>query len=93
MHHLSMSILSAVVDDGRVVVSYKLGMADGITLYSRREGETEFSPLAEDEPAPFIDDRPKLDPHQPEVRRYRAVLLYSGEENRLMSNEVVLTVP
>lgn len=93
MHHLSMSILSAVVDGGRVVVNYKLGMADGITLYSRRDGETEFSPLAEDEPAPFIDDRPKLDPHQPEVRRYRAVLLYSGEENRLLSNEVVLTVP
>ena len=93
MHHLSMSILTAVVDDGRVVVSYKLGMADGITLYSRRDGEPDFSPLAEDEPGPFIDDRPKLDPNQPEVRRYRAVLLYSGEENRLLSNEVVLTVP
>lgn len=44
MHHLSMSILTAVVDDGRVVVSYKLGMADGITLYSRRDGEPDFSP-------------------------------------------------
>ena len=93
MHPFSMSILSAVVDNGRVVVSYKLGLADGITLYSRRDGEADFSPLAEDEPGPFIDDRPKLNPHAPETRRYRAVLLYSGEENRLMSNEVVLTVP
>ncbi|MFN0129110.1 MAG: hypothetical protein ACKV19_20760 [Verrucomicrobiales bacterium] len=93
MHPFSKSILSAAVDGGRVVVSYKLGLADGITLYSRRDGEADFSPLAEDEPGPFIDDRPKLNPHQPETRRYRAVLLYSGEENRLMSNEVELTLP
>jgi hypothetical protein len=93
MNPFGLSILSAVVDDGRVVVHYKLGLADGITLYGRREGEAEYMPLAEDEPGPFIDDRPKLDPDRPEVRRYRAVLLYSGEENRLMSNEVVLTVP
>lgn len=93
MHPFSMSILSAVVDNGRVVVSYKLGLADGITLYGRRAAEPDFSPLVEDEPGPFIDDRPKLNPHEPEIRRYRAVLLYSGEENRLMSNEVVLTLP
>ncbi len=93
MHPLSKSILSAVVDGGRVVLDYKLGLADGITLYSRRDGEPDFSPLAEDEPGPYIDDRPKLNPDAPETRRYRAILLYSGEENRLMSNEVVLTVP
>jgi hypothetical protein len=93
MNPLSSRILTAVVADGRVVVSYQLGLADGITLYSRRDGEADFSPLAEDEPGPFIDDRPKLDPHLPETRRYRAILLYSGEENRLLSNEVVLIVP
>ena len=93
MHPLSTRILSAALDNGRVVLSYRLGMADGITLYSRRAGEPDFSPLAEDDPGPVIDDRPKLNPHQPETRRYRAVLLYSGEENRQMSNEVVLTVP
>ena len=93
MHPLSTRILSAALDNGRVVVSYTLGMADGITLYSRRAGEPDFSPLSEDDPGPVIDDRPKLNPHQPETRRYRAVLLYSGEENRQMSNEVVLTVP
>lgn len=93
MHPFSSRILSAVIDNGRVVVSYQLGLADGITVYSRRDGEADFSPLAEDEPGPVIDDRPKIDPHQPETRRYRAVLLYSGEENRLMSNEVVLILP
>ena len=58
MHPFSKSILTAVVEGERVVVSYKLGLADGITLYSRRDGETDYSPLAEDEPGPFIDDRP-----------------------------------
>ncbi len=93
MHALSSRILSAAVQNGRVVVSYHLGLAEGITLYGRRGGEPDFSELAEDQPAPFIDDRPKLKPNEPEERRYRAVLLYSGEESRLLSNEVVLTVP
>ena len=93
MHPFSSRILSAVVEDGRVVVSYQLGLADGITLYSRRDGEADFFPLAEDEPGPVIDDRPKMIADQPETRRYRAVLLYSGEENRFLSNEVVLTLP
>ncbi len=93
MHPLTLSVLSAAVENGRVVIRYQLGLAEGITLYSRRAAETEFTPLAEDEPGPFIDERPKLDPRAPEIRRYRAVLLYSGEENRLLSNEVVLTVP
>ena len=93
MDPLTLSVLSAAVENGRVVIRYQLGLAEGITLYSRRAGETEFTELAEDEPGPFIDDRPKLDPQAPEIRRYRAVLLYSGEENRLLSNEVVLTVP
>ena len=60
MHPFSMSILSAVVENGRVVVSYKLGLADGITLYGRRAAEPDFSPLVEDEPGPFIDDRPNF---------------------------------
>ena len=93
MHAFSSRILSAAVQNGRVVVSYQLGMAEGITLYGRRGTEEEFSELAEDQPAPFIDDRPKLVPGQPEERHYRAMLVYDGEESRLLSNEVVLTVP
>jgi hypothetical protein len=69
---------------------YKLGMADGITIYGRRGAESEFTPLGEDDPEPFVDDRPKLNPDGPELRHYRAVLLYSGEENRQLSE--ILTV-
>lgn len=87
------SVLSGRLVDGKVVLSFQMGMADGITIFGRRGNEPDFAPLWEDDPSPFVDDRPKLNPDQPELRRYRAVLTYSGEENRQMSNEVVVTVP
>jgi hypothetical protein len=40
-----------------------------------------------------LDTRPKLDPQHPEKRHYRAILRYSANETRLLSNEVVLTLP
>jgi hypothetical protein len=86
-------ILDGFLQDGKVVLQFRLGMAEGITIYSRRGPETEFSQLTEDEPAPVVDARPKLDPDAPETRRYRAVLLYSGEESRKLSNEIEIVVP
>ena len=56
--------------------------------------EKEFIAIEDDtEHECVVDDRPKLDPERPEVRRYFAMLLYGGEETRHKSNEVVLTVP
>lgn len=93
MNPYSNHILSAALENGRVVLRYQMGLAEGITLYCRRGQEPDFTEFADDEPSPLVDDRPKLDPTQPETRHYRAVLLYSGEENRQMSNEVALTLP
>jgi hypothetical protein len=84
--------LSAFLHEGTVVLNFHLGIADGITLLSRRGSETDFTALAEDEPPPVIDSRPKLDPGRPEIRRYRAIFRYSGHECRVLSNEVVLTL-
>lgn len=86
-------ILEAILRDGNVWLSYQLGIADGITLFSRRGLEAEFTALADDEPAPVIDARAKLDPHLPETRHYRAILRYSADEIRRFSNEIVMTVP
>jgi len=93
MTSLGKSVLDGKIEDGKVVLNYRLGMAEGITIFSRRGSEPDFSPLAEDEPGPIIDARPKLNPHAPEKRQYRAVLLYSGEESRKLSNEIEVTVP
>jgi hypothetical protein len=86
-------ILSGILTDGTVLLNYRLGLADGITVLSRRGTEPDFAPLAEDEPAPVIDARPKLEAAGPEVRRYLAILRYSANEVRQLSNEIVLVVP
>ena len=86
-------ILRAILHDGKVWLSYRLGLADGITLLSRRDFEAEYSAIADDEPAPVVDARPKRDAHHPETRYYRAVLRYSADEIRKFSNEIVLTLP
>lgn len=85
-------ILTGRVEGGRAVLCCRRGMADDLTIYSRRDGEPEYTALDQDGEE-VVDDRPKLDPRRPEVRRYFAMLLYSGAENRLKSNELVLTVP
>lgn len=86
-------ILKGALHGDNVLLSYHLGVADGITLLSRRGLEAEFSAFAEDESSPVIDARAKLDPDQPETRRYRAILRYSSDENRQLSNEIMLTLP
>jgi hypothetical protein len=93
MHPLSTRVLTGRVEDGKVVLTYRLGMADGIAIYCRRDCEPEFTLLTEDDPGPFVDDRPKDKSEEPEIRHYRAILLYSGEENRQLSDELVLVVP
>ena len=92
MHFTGNKTLAGQVENGRVVLSCRRGTADDLTFYTRREGETDYVPL-DDDGERVVDDRPKLDPGRPEVRRYFAMLLYGGEETRLKSNEIVLTVP
>lgn len=88
----STRILTGHVNDGLVRLHCRRGAADDLTYYVRREGDRDFMPLDADDEE-IIDTFPKLDPTKPEVRRYYAMLLYSGEENRLKSNEIELTIP
>ena len=92
MHPIGKQALAGRIEEGRVILSCRRGTADDLTFYARRESETDFIPLDDDGEC-VVDDRPKLDPGRPEVRRYFAMLLYGGEETRLKSNEVELTVP
>jgi hypothetical protein len=93
MHPSATHVLTATLVDDQALLSFRLGLADGITLFSRRESEQDFSPIAEDDPSPVVDSRPKLNPSQPETRCYRAILRYSSSENRQLSDEVWLTLP
>ena len=93
MHPHSTPVLTAILLSDHVLLSFRIGLADGITVFSRRASEPDFSPIAEDDPSPVMDARPKLNPAQPETRFYRAVLRYSSSENRQLSNEVRLILP
>ncbi len=94
MHPTGNKTLAARIESGRVVLTCRRGTADDVTFYARREGELEFIPINDDaEHECVVDDRPKLDPARPEVRRYFAMLLYGGEETRHKSNEIVMTIP
>lgn len=93
MNQLTNKVLSGAIVDGKVVLSFRAGMAEGVSIFSRRPGESDFSPLEDEAEGPVVDDRPNLEPGSPEERRYYAILLYSGDETRQKSNEVVVLVP
>ena len=85
-------LLAVQMEGERVVLHCRRGAADDLTFYSRREFEEDYTAL-DDDGERAVDARPKIDPARPEVRRYYAMLLYSGEENRMKSNEIVITLP
>ena len=93
MHPSSSQVLTATLLNDQALLNFRVGLADGITLLCRRGAEPDFAPIAEDDPSPVVDSRPNLMPGRPEIRCYRAILRYSGSENRQLSNEVRLTLP
>jgi hypothetical protein len=84
--------LEAHLCDAGVQLYFRLGVADSIRLLCRRGAERDYATLAEDEPAPVTDARPKLDPARPEVRYYRAILSYAHVMCQF-SNEIMLVIP
>ncbi len=84
--------LEARLCEAGVVLHFRLGVAEGVRLLSRRGAERDYSTLAEDEYPPVTDARPKLDPDRPEVRYYRAILSYANAMCQF-SNEIMLIVP
>ncbi len=84
--------LEANLCGGVVLLHYRLGVADSIRLLCRRGPEREYAMLAEDEPAPVTDCRPKLDPDRPETRYYRAILSYANSMCQF-TNEIMVPLP
>jgi len=86
-------VLMATLQEESVLLSFRLGIADGITLLCRRSSETDFLTVAEDEDSPVVDSRPKIEPDQPETRIYVAILYYDDGETLRLTNEVRITLP
>ena len=62
----------------------------GVKLYGRRAGETEFTFLAVDTAAPYLDTRSLRLPGQPEEREYKARYLDGDDEIGLESTTLRL---
>ncbi|MEW6160073.1 MAG: hypothetical protein AB1813_21800 [Verrucomicrobiota bacterium] len=62
----------------------------GVAIYSKREGETQFTFLARDTYAPYNDSRPCLVTGKPELREYRAIYLLADDEVGQFSDVVIV---
>jgi hypothetical protein len=77
--------------DGNVTLSFSKYKSDGITLYSKREGDADWIKLDRITHSPFHDNRPLLTVGKPELRRYIAVYMSKNDEIGKYSDEVVLS--
>jgi len=73
---------------GAVEVAFNKSQADGVNLYSQREGNSEFVFLARDTASPYVDNRALLVAGKPEVRKYRAIYVVNDAETGIASDDV-----
>jgi len=71
-------------------LEFKLANRQGVNIYSRRDGDTDFKFLARDTVPPYLDNRPMLVAGKPELRDYKAVYVVSDAEIGLFSDEVMV---
>ena len=75
-----------------VRISFKKSIADGVRIYTRRAGETEWTLLAFDSESPYIDTRENLGATA-EMREYKAVYVIGDVEVGLESDVAAIAVP
>ncbi len=75
-----------VMPHGSCQIGFPKLKADGVNIYSRRGTETAYTYLARDTESPYIDNRPLLNPTQPETRQYKAIFVIGDDEIGLESD-------
>jgi len=73
---------------GAVEIAFNKSKADGVNLYSQREGDAGFAFLARDTASPYVDNRALLQAGKPEVRKYRGIYVVNDNEVGLTSDDV-----
>ena len=71
-------------------LDFTLATSDGVNIYSKRDGDTEFKFLARDTTSPYIDNRPMLVAGKPELREYKAVFVRRDKEVSPFSDEITI---
>jgi len=75
---------------GVVEIDFNLSNSEGINIYSRRAGDTDFKFLARDTSPTYVDNRALLGPTKPEIREYKAVFVVSDIEVSQFSDEITV---
>ena len=79
---------------GQVTVTFgkARGKIDGVNVYSRRQGTTEWKFLARDTQSPYVDTTPLAQAGTPEIREYRIRGVIADEEIGNYSDTRQITV-
>jgi hypothetical protein len=76
---------------GVVEIGFNKLDAEGVHIYSMRDGDAGFTLLASETHSPYVDNRPLLTAGKPEVRQYKAVFFLGKGEIGLPSDIVPAT--
>jgi len=77
---------------GRIQLAYTKYKTNGVNIYSKREGEDDFSFLARSTVSPYVDSRPGATPGKAETRKYKAVYVLGDDETGQFSDQVNVAV-
>lgn len=82
--------LYATAKSGGVVeIDFNKMDAEGVHIFSMRDGDAGFTLLASETHAPYVDNRPLLAAGKPETRQYKAVFFIGKSEIGLPSAVVI----
>ncbi len=76
---------------GVVEIGFNKMDAEGVHIYSMRDGDAGFTLLASETHSPYVDNRPLLTAGKPETRQYKAMFFLGKSEIGLSSDVVPAT--
>ena len=71
-------------------IDFNLANSEGVNIYSRRDGDTDFKLLARDTSPTCVDNCPLLVANKPELREYKAVFVVGDVEVSQFSDEITV---
>lgn len=77
---------------GGAEIGGKMDFAEAIKLFSKRDGDADWVPLAVEMHMPYVDNRPLLVAGKPETRRYRGIYIVNDQPVGQYSDEILVTV-
>jgi len=74
-----------------VEITFNKLNADGVHIYSQRDGDSGWVQLAKENYSPYVDNRPLLAAGKPETRKYKGIFVVADAEIGLESDVVEAT--